>query len=167
MRLCRYRFRNQTSVGFYQDDRIIPLSSIAKAHTIATKLTTVLPISASVLPFLPPDGEALEATRKLAEFMASDECELTDDMTLAHDQVELLVPIPRPNKLFLLAGNYAKHIEEGGGIAAERAETFPYVFMKPPTTTLTDPGKPILIPKVSPDHVDWELELAVIARPRV
>ncbi|MBC8355350.1 MAG: fumarylacetoacetate hydrolase family protein [Planctomycetes bacterium] len=162
MRLCRYKFNNQTSVGFYQDDRIVPLSSVAKAHTIATKSATILPISGSVLPFLPPDGEAIEATRKLAAFMASDECELTDDMTLAHDQVELLVPIPRPNKLFLLAGNYAKHIEEGGGIAAERAETFPYVFMKPPTTTLTDPGKPVRIPNVSPNHIDWELELAVI-----
>ncbi|MEX0820122.1 MAG: fumarylacetoacetate hydrolase family protein [Pirellulaceae bacterium] len=162
MRLCRYKLGNQTTVGFYQDDRIVPLSSVARAQTIATKSTTVLPISSSLLPFLPPDGEALEATRKLAEFMASGECELTDDMTLAHDQVELLVPIPRPNKLFLLAGNYAKHIEEGGGIAAERAETFPYVFMKPPTTTLTDPGKPIRIPNVSPDHIDWELELAVI-----
>jgi 2,4-didehydro-3-deoxy-L-rhamnonate hydrolase len=162
MRLCRYKLGNQTSVGFYQDDRIIPLSSVARAHTMATKSTTVLPISASLLPFLPPDGEALAATRKLAEFLAGDECELTDDMTLAHDRVELLIPIPRPKKLFLLAGNYAKHIEEGGGIAAERAETFPYVFMKPPTTTLTDPGKPIRIPKVSPDHIDWELELAVI-----
>ncbi|MCA9119082.1 MAG: fumarylacetoacetate hydrolase family protein [Planctomycetaceae bacterium] len=162
MRLCRYKFRNQTSVGFFEDDRIIPLSSVAKALTIATKSTTVLPISNSLLPFLPPDGEALAATRKLAEFMQGDECELSDDATLQHDQVELLIPIPRPNKLFLLAGNYAKHIEEGGGIAAERAETFPYVFMKPPTTTLTDPGKPIRIPSVSPDHIDWELELAVI-----
>ena len=91
MRLCRYKLGNQTSVGFYQDDRIIPLSSVARAHTLATKSTTVLPISASVLPFLPPDGEALEATQNLAEFLVSDECELTDDMTLAHDQVELLV----------------------------------------------------------------------------
>ncbi|MDP6447651.1 MAG: fumarylacetoacetate hydrolase family protein, partial [Pirellulaceae bacterium] len=57
---------------------------------------------------------------------------------------------------------YAKHIEEGGGVAAERAETFPYVFMKPPTTTLTNPGRPIQIPAVSPDHVDWELELAIV-----
>jgi 2-keto-4-pentenoate hydratase/2-oxohepta-3-ene-1,7-dioic acid hydratase in catechol pathway len=76
--------------------------------------------------------------------------------------VELLVPIPRPPKLLLLAGNYAKHIEEGGGVAAQRAETFPYVFMKPPTTTLTDPGKPIKIPAGSPDHIDWEMELGVI-----
>ncbi len=77
-------------------------------------------------------------------------------------KAELLVPIPRPNKIFLLAGNYADHIKEGGGIAAERAETFPYVFMKPPTTTLTDPGKPIRIPAVSPGAIDWELELAVV-----
>ena len=84
------------------------------------------------------------------------------DQTLLTKDTELLVPVPRPRKLFLLAGNYAKHIEEGGEIAAERAETFPYVFMKPPTTTLTNPGQPVRIPSVSPAHVDWELELAVI-----
>jgi 2-keto-4-pentenoate hydratase/2-oxohepta-3-ene-1,7-dioic acid hydratase in catechol pathway len=85
-----------------------------------------------------------------------------ESQRLPTDRVELLVPIPNPNKILLLAGNYAKHIEEGGGKAAERAETFPYVFMKPPTTTLTDPGKPIVIPRVSPGAIDWELELAVI-----
>ena len=73
-----------------------------------------------------------------------------------------LVPIPKPNKIFLLAGNYAEHIREGGGIALERAETFPYVFMKPASTTLNDPYKPIRIPAVSPDAIDWELELGVI-----
>ena len=78
------------------------------------------------------------------------------------NEVKLLLPIPRPNKLFLLAGNYADHIREGGGVATERTETFPYVFMKPPTTTLTDPGDPLCIPSVSPDAIDWELELAVV-----
>jgi len=162
MRLCRYRWNRQIAVGFYQDERVVPLSAVARAHTLATKATTVLPVSATVLPFLPPDGEALAATQKLADFLASGQCELPANASLPLDRVELLVPIPRPNKLFLLAGNYADHIREGGGIAAERAETFPYVFMKPPTTTLTDPGKAIRIPRVSPKHVDWELELAVI-----
>ncbi|MCA9054238.1 MAG: fumarylacetoacetate hydrolase family protein, partial [Planctomycetaceae bacterium] len=60
------------------------------------------------------------------------------------------------------AGNYSQHIEEGGGQARERKETFPYVFMKPPLTTLTNPGDPIRIPEVSPDEIDWELELGVI-----
>lgn len=34
--------------------------------------------------------------------------------------------------------------------------------MKPPLTTLTNPGDPVRIPEVSPDHVDWELELGVV-----
>jgi 2-keto-4-pentenoate hydratase/2-oxohepta-3-ene-1,7-dioic acid hydratase in catechol pathway len=72
------------------------------------------------------------------------------------------VPFPTPGKLLLLAGNYSKHIEEGGGKAAERAQTFPYVFMKPPATTLTNPGDPIRIPAVSPDEIDWEVELGVV-----
>ena len=71
-------------------------------------------------------------------------------------------PIPRPSKLFLLAGNYAAHIEEGGGQAVERSETFPYVFMKPPSTTLLDPGVSFKLPNVSPANMDYELELAVV-----
>ena len=76
--------------------------------------------------------------------------------------MKLLVPHATPSKLLLLAGNYAKHIEEGGARAAERAQTFPYIFMKPPLTTLTHPGDPIRLPAVSPDFIDWELELGVV-----
>ncbi len=36
------------------------------------------------------------------------------------------------------------------------------MFMKPPSTTLTHPGKPVLLPRAAPDAVDWELELAVV-----
>ena len=64
--------------------------------------------------------------------------------------------------MLFLAGNYAKHVAERGGTAAERDETFPYVFMKPPSTTLTHPGDPIVIPRVSPDQIDWECELGVV-----
>ena len=45
---------------------------------------------------------------------------------------------------------------------AERLQTFPYVFMKPPSTTLNHPNRPIRLPKAAPDAVDWELELAVV-----
>ena len=34
--------------------------------------------------------------------------------------------------------------------------------MKPPSTTLTRPGDPIVIPAISPDHIDWECELGVV-----
>ena len=46
-------------------------------------------------------------------------------------------------------------------VSVERKETFPYVFMKP-TTTLTHPGDPVVLPACSPDHIDWECELGVV-----
>ncbi len=127
-------------------------------YPAATGRRVELPASADVLDFL-PGGAGFEAARELAAWVAS--ADLLG-VWLDPATVQLLVPIPRPNKIFLLAGNYADHIREGGGIAAERAETFPYVFMKPPSTTLTHPGQPIKIPATAPDAVDWELELAVV-----
>ncbi|HEX8202271.1 MAG TPA: fumarylacetoacetate hydrolase family protein, partial [Isosphaeraceae bacterium] len=85
-----------------------------------------------------------------------------DELAVPRDEVKLLTPIAAPRKLLLLAGNYAAHVVERGGTAAERTQTFPYVFLKPPTTTLTHPGDPIRLPRVSPDHVDWECELGVV-----
>ena len=84
-------------------------------------------------------------------------------LSLPAEAAKLKVPIPEPKKVILLAGNYAAHIEEGGREkAVEREQTYPYFFWKPPTTTLTNPGDPVRIPKVSPDHIDWEVELGVI-----
>ena len=59
------------------------------------------------------------------------------------------MPLASPPKMFFLAGNYAKHVVERGGATGEREETFPYVFMKPASTTLTHPGDPILIPHLA------------------
>jgi 2,4-diketo-3-deoxy-L-fuconate hydrolase len=162
MRLCRFRHRNKVSVGFYDETTVAPVGKVAAAYTKAAGETIDIDLSGDLLSLLPPDGDGLSAAQRLNTWIAAQAEDDLAALRIDHAEVELLVPVPRPNKLFLLAGNYAKHIEEGGGIAAERAETFPYVFMKPPTTTLTDPGKPIRIPSVSPNHIDWELELAVI-----
>ncbi len=76
-------------------------------------------------------------------------------------RVRLLAPNPNPRKLLCLAGNYQDHLEEGGlKMVAQDYET-PYVFMKPPTTTVTGPGDSILISPIA-RTVDWEGELAVI-----
>ncbi|MBT4864822.1 MAG: fumarylacetoacetate hydrolase family protein [Planctomycetaceae bacterium] len=152
MRLCRFQHAGADQAGFYNDDSVIPLSQAAAAHGVE------LPESDCLLGLL-PGGASRDAVTKL-------QGELTDDekssLSIPLADVKLLVPVPSPSKLLLLAGNYSKHIEEGGGKASEREQTFPYVFMKPPQTTLTHPGDPVRIPEVSPDHIDWELELAVI-----
>lgn len=161
MRVCRYRDDNAIQLGFYDDDGIVPLEAAFRRFAAATGERVEAPTRKCLLGVLPPDGESFAITQRVATWFAENADQLVADRR-PPDAVELLVPLPRPDKLFLLAGNYAKHIEEGGGIAAERAETFPYVFMKPPLTTLTDPSKTIHIPRVSPDHIDWEIELAVV-----
>jgi 2-keto-4-pentenoate hydratase/2-oxohepta-3-ene-1,7-dioic acid hydratase in catechol pathway len=162
MRLCRFLYEGTELSGFYRDDSVIPLDLAAEAHGQATGHDLVLPISDSLLDLLPTDGPGFRSARQLADWLTTlNESDL-HDLTIPTANCSLLVPIPNPPKLLLLAGNYPKHIEEHGGSAAERAETFPYVFSKPPSTTLTNPGDPILIPASSPDHIDWECELAVV-----
>jgi len=161
MRITRYEYQGRSSVGLYSDAHVLPLSAAAAAFAQATGEVVALPDSDDLLAFLPPQGPGYAAAARVAAWVETQVGAVEADLIPLAD-VQLLVPVPRPNKLFLLAGNYAAHIEEGGGVAAERAETFPYVFMKPPTTTLTNPGQPVIVPNVSPEHVDWELELAVI-----
>ncbi|HWA97767.1 MAG TPA: fumarylacetoacetate hydrolase family protein [Pirellulales bacterium] len=166
MRLCRFRYQNQTHVGLYDERNVTSLTLAAGTHFLFTSRAVDLPSTDSLIDFLPPEGRGWPAVETLVSWLKS-ESRVPAGITIPTDQVQLLVPIPRPNKLFLLAGNYAEHIREHGGTSAERSETFPYVFMKPPTTTLTDPGAPVQIPKVSPQYIDWEIELAVIIGRRV
>lgn len=155
MRLCRFEHDSQIRVGFYDEDFVIPMAAASDHTGIAIKE------SCDLIAHL-PGGSLRETVEAIQARLANNMDEELGELRLGTDAVKILVPNPNPSKLLLLAGNYAKHIEEGGGRASERNRTFPYVFMKPPGTTLTNPGDPIRIPEVSPDHVDWELELGVI-----
>jgi 2-keto-4-pentenoate hydratase/2-oxohepta-3-ene-1,7-dioic acid hydratase in catechol pathway len=163
MRLCRFILDDLVLFGFYADDHVIPIDQAADAYADDTGVELVFPPSEDgLIELLPPEGSAYEATRTLCDWVKELEPGVREDLSVPIDEVRLLVPIAAPRKLLLLAGNYAAHVVERGGITAERAETFPYVFMKPPSTTLTNPGDPIVIPRLSPDHVDWECELGVV-----
>jgi 2,4-didehydro-3-deoxy-L-rhamnonate hydrolase len=161
MRVCRYSQNGRVHVGLYDDKFIVPLAAAATAFTNATHEQVGKLDSENLLDYLPPDGKHFAVAKKIADWAARNDGGPAA-AKLAHDSVELLVPIPRPNKLLLLAGNYNEHLTEGGGRGTERAETFPYVFTKPPTTTLNDPYKPVIIPKVSPNSIDWELEQCIV-----
>ncbi len=155
MRLCRFDSNRKTSIGFYSEQGIIPLTNAAK------ELGVTLPDSDSVLAYL-PGGDSQKTIQELNSKIEALSEEKKEQLSVSLDDVKLLVPIADPKKIMLLAGNYSKHIEEGGGRAEERSKTFPYLFMKPPTTTLTHPNDPVKIPVNSPDHIDWELELAIV-----
>ncbi len=157
MRLCRYQHNGTVEVAFYHEDSIVPINRAADEMMIRMPAP-----SNSVLDYLPPEGRNFAAVQRLDE--AYRKLPAADQRRLSRPTKEarIRVPVPEPKKVLMLAGNYAGHIVEGGGQAPERAETFPYFFWKPPSTTLTDPGAPIVIPRTSPDHIDWEIELGVI-----
>jgi 2,4-didehydro-3-deoxy-L-rhamnonate hydrolase len=155
MRLCRFARDGEVQAGFYFDETVVSLAA-------AAQLTGQVAPQTDELVSLLPGGADRDAIVTLQNALAELSSDQIAGQAVSVNDVQLLVPNSNPSKLLLLAGNYAKHIEEGGARAEERAKTFPYVFMKPPLTTLTNPGDPILIPEVSPDHVDWELELGVM-----
>jgi len=155
MRLCRFESKSVPQFGFFDDTTVIPLAAAA------TKLRVACPPQDSLLAIL-PGGAQRSAVQNIQQLLGQLSASDLAALRVPADSVKLLVPVPSPSKLLLLAGNYSKHIEEGGGKATERAQTFPYVFMKPPLTTLNHPGDPVRIPEVSPNHIDWELELGVI-----
>ncbi|REJ86802.1 MAG: FAA hydrolase family protein [Planctomycetota bacterium] len=157
MRLCRFQTDERIRIGFYDEHRVLPLEAVAALVQKSTRF----PVSESIVDYL-PGGAFHREVRKLERQLDEADPAAVEVVTVPVDAARLLVPVAHPSKLLLLAGNYSKHIEEGGGKAEERSKTFPYVFMKPPLTTLTHPGDPVKIPAVSPDEIDWELELGVI-----
>ena len=161
MRLCRFELGGRVAVGLYRDDSVIALGAAILAYNAANGCAIPLPEGHDLLAFLPPSGSELAEVARWVDALEPDSATRAD-LETPITAIKLLVPIPRPPKILLLAGNYAAHVIERGGTVAERDETFSYVFMKPPSTTLTHPGDPIVIPTNSPDHVDWEAELAVV-----
>ena len=167
MRISRYQQNNIEQFAFYFDQHVVNLESAATAYCSATGDAAATIDAAQLgqvtcmLDLLPPDGEHLASLEAIWQWLC-DNPHQVDSLETDCQDIQLLVPIPRPNKLLLLAGNYSAHVQEGGGDPIEREETFPYVFMKPASTTLTDPGTAIQIASCSPDNFDWELELAVI-----
>ncbi|MGF1470635.1 MAG: fumarylacetoacetate hydrolase family protein [Rubrobacteraceae bacterium] len=75
---------------------------------------------------------------------------------VAVEEVELHPPISNPAKIIGIGLNYEDHAQETGADIPEK----PIVFAKYPNT-LTGPGSPIVIPKIT-EQADYEAELAVV-----
>src|SRR4051794_36742329 len=106
MRLCRFGPETSPAVGLFCDDAgVVPLREAAAAFVRAGN-RLALPDSTDLLDFLPPDGPGFAFAGEVARWVAH------NPDAVPPRPAELLVPIPRPNKVFLLAGNYAEHVRE-------------------------------------------------------
>ena len=88
-----------------------------------------------------------------------------EQQLLDRSSVRLLPPVPRPGKIFLLAGNYVEHLRETASFGFQKEgevlrQVNPQVFTKPPDTLIGD-GDPIILAR-NHRFVDYEAELAVI-----
>lgn len=81
--------------------------------------------------------------------------------TMPLEAARIAAPVPRPPKLLALAGNYQEHIIEGGHTAVDKTKVVPMLFIKP-STTVTGPNQPLVLPSRVSQTVDWELELGVV-----
>lgn len=163
MRICRYRQNGDIQTGFYYDTIVVPVSEAAARFAEAAAGLDSQAVNDPLA--LTGPGDAAGPAHQLARRIEEDNG-ARDALAVQTADVELLAPVASPPKIILLAGNYASHIEEEGQIAVERAETFPYLFSKP-ITALNHPNAPIPIPRVSPDHIDYECELGVVIGQRV
>ena len=162
LRVCRYQKEGKPAVALYGEDGIVDLEALYRAYSTSARSSLAPPQDwTDSLAFL-PHGTHADLAAELAAFYRRQEAEQQQRLRRDEASVQLLPPLAPPSKFFLLAGNYAAHIEEGGGTAAQRDETFPYVFWKPPSTTMRGSGQPVILPAISPDNIDWEIELAVV-----
>lgn len=159
MKICRFKQDGATRFGLLEERGVLPLDDLAASTgekyladaLIGGDLRRLLPTNSAV--WLALCDVVDEVSRNFSSF---------ELFMLPREEVHLLPPIGAPAKLLLLAGNYAAHIRERGEVAQERDKTFPYLFMKPPSTTLVGDRARVRIPPVSPDKIDYEVELAVV-----
>src|SRR5262249_37781556 len=119
MRVCRFGFDEMVLTGFYGDTYVIPLDQAAEAYSRDMDDELLLPSTEDPLDLLPPDGISYEAARELHAWVEQLDESDREELMIPIGDVRLLVPIASPPKLLLLAGNYAKHVAERGGTAAE------------------------------------------------
>ena len=70
--------------------------------------------------------------------------------------VRLLAPVQPPN-ILAIGLNYRAHAVESGAAISER----PVLFIKA-NTAVCGPDDPIMLPRIAPDEVDYECELAIV-----
>ncbi|MFH1008884.1 MAG: fumarylacetoacetate hydrolase family protein [Candidatus Latescibacterota bacterium] len=154
MKLGTIREAGKEKMAVVVGDRILDVVSAKEA--LGGRYEAL--VTCSMRCFIGSGAAGLDLLRALV-----DEAEGKAGLWRALSSVTLGPPVPKPNKFLALAANYREHIAEGdfAKVPDEEKVILPYVFMKPPSTTVVATEDPIVLPKVAV-AIDWELELGVI-----
>lgn len=132
---------------------VLPLKKAAAAKSFSAD-----DFPESVQEIINAGPSILEQIKELARWAEKDEIGM--DLWLPLDEVQLLAPIPRPQKnIFCVGKNYADHAIEMGG--PEDIPEHIMVFTKPPTAVI-GPDAEIPAHTELTDQLDYEGELAIV-----
>ena len=152
MQLATFEGLDGVRVGVVDGDHILALTAAAEASGLVDTADV-----ADMRALLEAGEAGLDAVRATTMWATNNK---RSDLRVPLLEVSLLAPLPCPGKLMCLAGNYASHIEEGGGSYIGKEKMIPRFFIKP-CSSVTATEQPIRIPP-STGFADWELELAVV-----
>ena len=123
MQLATYEGLDGVRVGVVEGDQIWDLAPAAEASGLVDTADV------TDMRALLETGEAgLDAVRATTMWATNNN---RSDLSVSLQEVTLLAPLPCPGKLMCLAGNYASHIEEGGGSYIGKEKMIPRFFIKP------------------------------------
>ena len=114
-------------------------------------------------------SEMLDLIRGFGALRQKVETLLKAENVLPVDQVEILAPIPLPQRnIFCVGKNYYEHAAEfgssgfdSGSVGGSEIPEYPIIFTKPPSS-VTGPGVAIQSALDPYDSADYEAELAVV-----
>src|SRR5688572_23461420 len=117
MKIATYYQGASTKVGVVVDDRVYDLAAALAATGGDSS------IAASTIAFLSAGDAAVSAAQTAINKAGS-------SASQPLSAVKLAAPLPCPGKLLCLAGNYASHIQEGGGVYVGKEKMIPRFFSK-------------------------------------
>ncbi len=152
MRFASFRHRGRAAAGLVLPTGILDLGSAAERYGESLDLSSVLAIIRG--------GEAAHAAcARLGARTERDPGEL-----IALPDVELLAPIDPPvRNAFCVGRNYLDHVTEGFAARSQELKLpqAPQFFTKA-THAVNGPGAPVRLDSSLTQHLDYEVELAVV-----
>ena len=133
MRFATYEEDGEARVGLVEDEAVIPLSAVDRNAPASLKEV----IAGGVDPNWAKAKGIAGISRPLSH-------------------VRLRTPIPDPGKVVCVGLNYHDHAAETG----QALPDYPPLFLRC-TTSLADPGAPMIVPRAS-DQLDYEAELTIV-----
>jgi len=160
MQLITLQSHPHSVAGVVLDKEIVNLSACAPL------LPEARCIPSSVRGILEGGDVALDLARRVLDRVANAGTPLRTQLQaqgalVARAEARLLAPVPDARLVLSCGMNYRKHLHEMGGTVPEK----PVAFAKS-VQSIIGPNAPIVLPRLHPDMVDWEIEFcAVIGRP--